>query len=261
MNFDFNITKIQRVIMVGKEEYPEMITEFRSEKVEHNELIFHLSGIAKVFFNGKVLMTNPDTVRFLPAGELHEYRVERIEVGDCIDIFFDTDVPISEEAFVLDMSKREGLGALFKKVFCAFMAKDEGYEFECKSLLYRIFYELRKNAYVPEHKFNLIKPALEMIHACFLSRELRVHELASAAGISESYLKLLFKERFGVSPKRYIIQMKINHACELLRSERYTVMQIAELSGFSNVHFFTRQFKDYMGVTPTQFVKKYKSSK
>ena len=117
MNFDFNITKIHRVIMVGKEEYPEKVTEFKSKRVAHNELIYHISGSSRVFFNGKELMTKPGTVRFLPTGDLHEYRVEQIEVGDCIDVFFDTDSPISSEAFVIDMSKREGLEQLFKKIF------------------------------------------------------------------------------------------------------------------------------------------------
>ena len=60
MNFDFNITKIHRVIMVGKEEYPEKIIEFKSKKVQHNEMIYHISGVSKVFFNGKELMTKDE---------------------------------------------------------------------------------------------------------------------------------------------------------------------------------------------------------
>lgn len=261
MNFDFNITKIHRVIMVGKEEYPEKIIEFKSKKVQHNEMIYHISGVSKVFFNGKELMTKPGTVRFLPAGDLYEYRVEQIEPGDCIDVFFDTDIPFSNEAFVIDMSKREGLEQFFKKIFCAFVAKEEGYMLECKSQLYRIFFELQKSIYIPERKFRLIKPALEVIRSDFLARDIPIHELAAASGISETYLKLLFRERFGLPPKKYIIQLKINYACELLRLERYTVTQIAELCNFSDVHYFSRQFKEYMGITPMQYSQKYKSSK
>ena len=79
--------------------------------------------------------------------------------------------------------------------------------------------------------------------------------------MGESYFQKLFKEIYGISPKKYIIQLKINHACDLLRLERYTVTQIAELCNFSDVYFFSRQFKEYMGITPTQFIKKYRSSK
>lgn len=261
MNCDFNIININRVIMVGREEYPEQITVFSKNKMYHNELIFNLSGYSRVLFNGKELSDTPKSIRFLPKCELFEYRVERIERGECIDVFFDTDKPISDEAFVVDVSKRKSLESLFKKLFCTYVSKDEGYKFECMSLLYKIFSEMQKSRYVPEQKFALIKPALDVIRTDFLTKNIRTSELAAGSGISETYLKLLFKEKFGVPPKKYIIQMKINHAAELLRLERYTVTQVAELCNFSDVHFFSRQFKDYMGVTPMQFIQKYRSSK
>ena len=261
MNFDFIITKIHRVIMVGKEEYPEEVTEFKSEKLYHNELIFQLSGKTRILFNGKELLTAPGTVRFLPKGELFEYRVERKVRGECIDVFFDTDIPVSSEAFVLDMSKRDGLEPLFKKIFCSFVAKDEGYRFECISLLYKIFAELQKSSYIPGSKFRLIKPALDIIRSDFLVRDIRTPELAAAAGISESYLKQLFGERFGVPPKKYIIQMKINYAEELLRLGEYSITTVATMSGYSDLGFFSRQFKEYTGISPSDFSKKYRSSK
>ena len=260
MNFDFNIINIHRVILVGKEEYKEQVTEFKG-KLKHNELIFHLSGNAKVKFNGIELLTAPGTVRFLPKGELYEYRVERIERGECIDVFFDTDTPVSDEAFVLDGSKREILEPLFKKIFCAYVAKDDGYRFECISLLYKIFSELQKSSYIPESKYRLIKPALDIIRTDFLERDIHTPELAAASGISESYLKQLFGERFGVSPKKYIIQMKINYAAELLSLGEYGVATVATMSGYSDLGLFSRQFTKYMGISPSGFMKRYRSSK
>ena len=261
MNFDFTITNIHRVIMVGKEEYNEPVTEFKTKRIVHNELIFNISGKSLVKFNGKLLHNEAGSVRFLPVGDLFEYRVEREVRGECIDVFFDTDVPISDEALMLDTSKREILEPLFKKIFCTFVAKEEGYRHECLSLLYKIFSELQKSAYIPESKFRLIKPALDVIHADFLKRDIHTPELATAAGISESYLKKLFGERFGIPPKRSIIQMKINYAEELLRLGDYGIATVATMSGYSDLAFFSRQFKEYTGITPTHFAKKYKSSK
>lgn len=261
MNFDFAITNIHRVIMVGREEYPEEITEFKQKSLRYNELIYNLSGHSKVFFNGKELVNTEKNIRFLPKGECFEYRVERIERGECIDVFFDTDVPVSSEAFVLDTSKAEILEPLFKKIFCAFVTKDEGYHFECISLLYKVFSEIQKSNYIPESKYKLIKPALDIIHSDFLERDIRTGELAIAAGISETYLKKLFGKRFGIPPKKYIIQMKINYAQELLRLGEYSVATVATMSGYSDIGFFSRQFKEYTGITPSEFTKNYKSSK
>ena len=102
---------------------------------------------------------------------------------------------------------------------------------------------------------------MEMIHSNFLTQTFSLKSLADACNMGESYFQKLFKEIYGISPKKYIIQLKINHACDLLRLERYTVTQIAELCNFSDVYFFSRQFKEYMGITPTQFVKRCRSSK
>ena len=260
MEKNFIVTKISHIIMVGEEEYPEKKTSF-SHDLKHHELIFSLRGRATVFFNGERLETEKGTVRFLPAGPTEQYVVVRQENGACIDIFFDTDLPISEKAFVMNPKQSEKLEGLFKKAVALWASKEEGYYFECISLIYRIFAELQKQSYVPTEHAEKIAPAVALIRERFLTNEIRISELCEASSISESYLKRLFREKYGTSPKQYIIQLKINHACELLRLGRYTVTQVAELCNFSDVYFFSRQFKAYMGITPTQFVQKYKSSK
>ena len=260
MEEKFVITEIKRIVMVGKNEYSTPMTSF-SHALEQNELIFHFSGQATVFFDDLVLETKPNTIRFLPKGEPKRYDVLRHERGECIDVFFSADRPISKQAFVMNVAQSEKLGVLFKKIFSTWVSKKEGYYFESVSLLYRIFAEMQKDTAKPSRHKLKIAPAMDMIHSDFLTRDFSLRELAAICKMGESYFQKLFKEIYGISPKKYIIQLKINHACDLLRLERYTVTQIAELCNFSDVYFFSRQFKEYMGITPTQFVNKYKSSR
>lgn len=260
MEDNFVITGIRRIIMVGKEEYNETLTAF-GHTIRSNELIFNFSGHSTVYFNGLELEQHPNTIRFLPKGETSRYEVLRQENGECIDIFFETDRPVSEEAFVVSAAKNEIIGSLFRKIFSTWVGKGKGYYFESISLLYKIFAEMQNDSYVPKEHYEKIKPAVELIHNSFLKEDFSVPRLAAVCGMGESYFQRLFKEKFGTSPKKYIIGMKINHAAELLRIGSYSVSSIAELSGFSDVYFFSRQFKEYMGLSPTEFVKKYKSSK
>ena len=260
MEEKFVITDINRVVMVGKDEYTEQMISFE-DPLRYNELIFHFSGHATVFFDDLVLETKPNTIRFLPQGETRRYDVLRHERGECIDVCFSADRPLSPQAFVIDVAHNEKLGALFKKLFSTWVSKKEGYYFESVSLLYRIFAEMQKDISVPKQHRSKIAPAMEMIHNEFLTRDFSMGELADVCKMGESYFQKLFKEIHGISPKRYIIQLKINHACDLLRLGRYTVTQIAELCNFSDIYFFSRQFKEYTGITPTQFIKKYRSSK
>lgn len=260
MNNKFTITDIKRVILVGKDEYKETITSF-TNKTCSNELIFHLSGESTVFFNGKQLDVKKDTIRFLPQGEIHEYIVKRKEHGECIDVCFDTDVPVANEAFVLKLNQNEKIKSLFKKIFSVWVAKGDGYYFECVSIIYKIFAELQKKNYIPESQFNSIKPAIDYIEKHFLDKKITAEELTLCCTISYPYIKKLFVKKFGVPPIKYSIQLRINYACDLLKSELYTISQIAEICGYNDIYFFSRQFKEYVGISPTEFFKKYKSSK
>lgn len=261
MNNKFAIIDIKRVILVGKDEYREQVISFTSNKTCCNELIFHLSGESTVFFNGKRLEITKDSIRFLPQGEIHEYIVKRKERGECIDIFFDTDVPVTNEAFVLKLKQSEKIKSLFKKIFSVWVAKNDGYYLECISIIYKIFSELQKKNYIPESQFNSIKPAIDYIERHFLDKKITTEELASCCAISYPYIKKLFVKKFGVPPIKYSIQLKINYACDLLKSELYTISQTAEICGYNDIYFFSRQFKEYMGISPTDFINKYKSSK
>ena len=261
MNNKFAIIDIKRVVLVGKDEYREQVISFTSNKTCCNELIFHLSGESTVFFNGKQLDVKKDTIRFLPQGEIHEYIVKRKERGECIDIFFNTDIPVTNEAFVLKLNQSEKIKSLFKKIFSVWVAKGDGYYFECVSIIYKIFAELQKKNYIPESQFNSIKPAIDYIEKHFLDKKITAEELTLCCTISYPYIKKLFVKKFGVPPIKYSIQLKINYACDLLKSEVYTISQISEICGYNDIYFFSRQFKEYMGLSPTDFINKYKSSK
>ena len=260
MNDRFIITDINRVVMVGENEYSDKTSSFSAD-LKYNEIIFNFSGQSTVYFDDLVLENKPNTIRFLPAGEFKRYDVTRHEKGTCIFAAFQTDRPIFPCAFVTSVSKNEKLGMLFKKMFTVWVSKNAGYYFEALSILYKIFAELQNDDYVPKQHYLKIKPAIEYIHEHFLDEDLSIGALSNLCGIRESYFQRLFKEKYGMSPKKYIIQLKINHASELLFLERHTVSQIAEMCNFADIYFFSRQFKEYMGLTPTQFIKKYKSSK
>lgn len=260
MNNDFIVTDIQRIIFIGKDEYTEKELEFTAP-LSCNELILHLSGKGMVKFNGKKLNCVENTVRFLPKGKNEEYKVFDDEKGECIDIFFNTDKPISAEAFTVNSKNGSSLKTLFKKIFSVWVAKNDGFYFECMGLLYKILAELSLESYITNEQSKIIMPAVKYIEENFLTEKISVKELAKKCEISDSYLKKLFIKRYSVPPVKYIIQMKINYACDLLLSKRYTIAQIADFCGYMNIHFFYRQFKEYTGVTPTEFQKKYISSK
>lgn len=256
----FCIKDIKRVIYVGSDEYKEPITVFGNNCIS-NELIFNLGGTATVRFNGKVMETKKGVVRFLPKGEVFEYIVERREIGDCIDIFFDADISLSEEAFCINVQDNKNIEALFRKAFSVWSGKGEGYYHKTVSILYEIIGELCSSRYNPKNKELIIEPAVKYISENYISENITVGYLAALCSVSESYLKKLFIARFGIPPKKYITKLRMEYAVELLSSGMFSVGRTAEILGYENIYYFSRAFKTEMGIAPSEYIRKCKSSK
>ena len=98
----FNVTQIADVATFYTKN-TESETTIYPDPLKFNELVFHLRGKSEVIFNGKRMKARENDVRFLPAGEVSQYEVYREDPGAYIDIFFSTDIPISEEAFIVSV--------------------------------------------------------------------------------------------------------------------------------------------------------------
>jgi len=256
---NFIITSIKRIILVDKNEYLAKKLIF-PEPLYNNELIYHFSGHYITNFNEEILENKENSIRFLPKGEVQKYEVNVKERGECVDIFFETNVSISDKPLVFYPYNSTKLATLFKKIFTVWIAKDEGYYFEAISILYKILSEMQKTNYLPNKQYNFIEPAVNYIENHFLDEKISIDYLIGLCGISCSFLEKIFIKKFGLTPKKYIILLKMNYACELLKQGAFSITEIAEMCKFSDVYFFSRQFKNYMGITPSQYIKKYKSS-
>lgn len=80
-----------------------------------------------------------------------------------------------------------------------------------------------------------------------------VHDLAKLCGYSESHLRALSHRLTGKSPNTLIIEARIEQAKSLLRHSNHSVGMIAELLGYDNIYYFSRQFRDMISTTPSQY--------
>lgn len=79
--------------------------------------------------------------------------------------------------------------------------------------------------------------------------------LAQKADVSISYLSSIFREITGTSPIDYLMDIRMFRAKTLLL-EGVSVSETAELVGFNDVHYFSRYFKKYEGMCPSQYYNK-----
>lgn len=248
------ITRIQKVLMIDRASHPNK-TQSYGKVIHYHELIYRLSGEIVVYFGDEILEEKAGTVRFLPQGTTTRYDVVRTENGDCIDVFFETDRPLSERAFVASLHENRNIAAQFRRLFALWVAQEEGYYYEAISILYSILAGMQKKHYIPESKYMLIAPAVEEIRNHFYDPNFSVLSLAGKCNISYSYLKRVFIERFGTTPRKYVIQLRVNYACELLKQDELSIHDIAILCGFSDEYYFSRLFKSVNGVAPSSYRK------
>lgn len=78
--------------------------------------------------------------------------------------------------------------------------------------------------------------------------------LASVFGYVPSYISLLFRRAFDVSPLDYLTEVRLKHARQLIESCPNILMRdVAESVGFKSQHHFSRTFKKYVGISPTDY--------
>ena len=92
------------------------------------------------------------------------------------------------------------------------------------------------------------------------SYPIKITDLAKYVGIDRTYLYKIFQRREGVSPKRYLLLVRVNAAKNMLRTRQYSVSGIALSCGFSDAPSFCNHFKRVTGRTPSQFLKELESS-
>jgi transcriptional regulator GlxA family with amidase domain len=86
-----------------------------------------------------------------------------------------------------------------------------------------------------------------------LAESLSVADMARRAQLSPSRFSAVFRQHFGLSPHQYLMRMRVEHAEELLKSTELSLHHIAEYTGFSDVHHFSKAFKKTTGVNPGEF--------
>ena len=94
--------------------------------------------------------------------------------------------------------------------------------------------------------------ALAFLHS-FYSEDISIPELAAMEGLSVSRFNAVFKAATGLSPVRYMTDLRIRHACTLLKTTDLHVKQIGEIVGYRDNHFFSKVFKTKMGISPQKY--------
>lgn len=124
-----------------------------------------------------------------------------------------------------------------------------------KTLFYQFLFELLRQ--MDQQQVGIVKPDLTSQLIRFMqehyAQPLTRETLARIFHYSVPYLSKHFRYETGSSIIDYLIRIRMDKACTLLRQTDLSLQEIAESVGYSDVSYFIRTFKKHTGVTPKQF--------
>jgi len=213
-------------------------------------------------------------VFIIPKGVYHQYLDENISL---VNIIFETDLlplPLLDvyampyfnmifkgrtekpEIFKLNDDELEEILALAGKLEIELEEHQPGCQFAATALFMQIMIYLART--IGGKVENIRSPhigisrTIEYLHKHF-TEKVSIEKLAENAGLSMSSLLRHFKRINGSSPKEYLIELRINYACELLDTTRLSIDEIAFSAGFNDSNYFSREFRKATGETPSKY--------
>ena len=241
----------------------------------HNalELLWVTSGTLEVHIGEQVYLCNEQDLVFIPSDSLHYATA--------------VDGPAQLQALVFSPSVviREDLGlsphALLSKYatgYCEFPKShnlsaalhhnisriaslykicetDTSAKLELLSHLYAVTALLVKS--LPEnhnhiHDLRRITPVLAHINK-YYAQHISLRELSDILHVCDNQLIRIFKHATGTTPTKYIMELRLKQAMDLLERTDMSVAQIAEAVGFSNPNFMAKVFQSNLQMTPRDY--------
>lgn len=215
---------------------------------EHWVLHYVVSGKGIFKINGKTYNVSSGEIFVIPPYVETFYQADEVNPWSYIWIGFTNNGKLPVE--LPDIIKCNEAKDIFNS-----MKKSENLENGRSAFLASKLWELF--AYISEEKeqsFDLCEKTRNIIEADYM-KDISVEMIADTLGVNRSYLSVIFKEKYGISPKKYLLNHRMNVAKNLLNKD-ISVSTTANSVGYTDMFVFSKMFKKFYGISPS----KYKAS-
>ena len=217
------------------------------------EIMCYLKGTGYLATSSSDFAFQPGTMIIVPPKTLHgsvsEDGFENISIGGNFGHLFMFDSIVVQQDDNTSNGKR-----LSKLIFENRSAAPEYVSALCSA--YAHF--LLKNAVYEKRINQKINKIIEEIANNFSDPQLNVTDLLNQSGYSEDYIRSEFKKTTALSPIEFLAKTRVEYARKLFEiyGSNLAVCQIAEACGFEDPIYFSRRFKQFVGISPTEYKRK-----
>ena len=218
----------------------------------HSTLSFRLRGDADLSFEKDSFQAENGSVLFVPANCTYAIHSQAEEVL-CINLNVHSQESLAPQLFA--PKNAPILADAFQSIYQTWNSKRPGYYHKCMSLLYTILSQLDKQCSMAYQSpsFLSIKDAIQYMHEHFSNPELKVSTLCRIVNLSDTQFRRHFYEIYQTTPVKYLQQLRINYAADLLINSTLNIDEVSFMSGFSDPKYFCFVFKKLKHRPPSAF--------
>lgn len=248
---------VSEITFVNAHTAPAKVYPMRNKGRRHHGFIYTIKGPETYTFDDIEIVSAPNSVLYIPKNAQYNMRLQGDE---SIVIFIDFELAQDNpphQPFLVKFSESDTIKTLFADAEKAWNRKTAGSPSACKSLFFKICECIikRKESYLCSEGYAKIADSVTYLHAHYLEPDFRIMKLSQLSKMSAKYYEKLFYQRSGVSPKDYVLTLKIERAKELLLNEKNLVKDVAFQLGYSDIYHFGKIFKTRTGYTPSDYRK------
>lgn len=228
----------------------------------HFLIVLVKSGTAVLYRNDKKFTFKTNDMLFMFPGEKIHYEAKTdwsinwIGItGNSLESLFEM-IGITRRNPIFTPKNSTELATIMSKLYDLEYDNSMLVKYKMQSLLYEFISLLLKNQ-KEKTTSSPVDSALQIIKYNF-NNDLNINDIAKSLFLDHAYFSRLFKEKVGMSPKKYIFKLRMEKAKELLESTDYRIKEISITAGFGDPLYFSRIFYKSEGITPTEYRKKYK---
>lgn len=215
------------------------------------EIIVYVSGSGIFQAAGTQIPVFPGKIVIIPPGVMHGVafsdNFERIYIrGEFSHIFSFTSPTV-----VSDNSENEGR-ILAKMIYNNRYANSE----YVAALVGAFSHFLTQSMKMEDKISSAIEGIIDAITNNFYDSNINLNALLENSGYAEDYIRAQFKRFTGKTPTEFLTRVRINHACYLIDTYKYSLSlaEIAEKCGYTDYVYFSRRFKNSVGVSPRKYM-------
>lgn len=249
---------------------------------EFLELAYVSHGSAVHFFNSRSVTVHEGDYFMVNYGEVHKYSPDGDNPFAVINILFKPeflDPSLRNCRGFPDLVAFSGIGCnyfnllasptsvifhdeagdvriLVEKMLAEYSAKEPKYHELLRAYLTELLIltlrKIYKRSDSMECDDRVLCPILDYLNQHY-SEPVTLRDISRTMGYTQSYLSTLFARRLGLPFSRYLQNLRIAAACDLLSNTQQSVEEIALACGYSDLKFFRSLFRDRLKVTPSEF--------